>query len=91
MLKKILNALFTLLFLCLFACDNETPQTDPTPEIPQPTKGVQLTVYLKDNTHITYPLQDNPQITFADGQLIVKTNNRETRHDLQTVLRFTYE
>mgnify|MGYP001512709151 FL=1 len=38
-----------------------------------------------------FPLNENPLISFVNGQLVIKTNGREEQYDLQTLLRFAYE
>ena len=93
-LNRILTVFFFFVSLCLFSCSDETPQTghdDPSPETHEQIKETQLIIYFKDGTHVAYPLYKNPQLSFVDAQLVVKTSIQEVKYDLQTISRFTYE
>lgn len=93
--KKILNAWLVVSALCWFSCNDETPQTSPgsssETEVPEQTKETKLVVYFKDGNQMKFPLNENPLISFVNGQLVIKTNGREEQYDLQTLLRFAYE
>ena len=74
------------------ACSVQTsPGSSSGTEVPEQTKETKLVVYFKDGNQMKFPLNENPLISFVNGQLVIKTNGREEQYDLQTLLRFAYE
>ena len=50
-----------------------------------------LVVWAKDGTSVVYALNDLPQITFSDTDLVIKANGVEVNYALDKMARFTYE
>lgn len=55
------------------------------------TDGPKLVIWAKDNTKVSYLLEDSPRITFTDELLVITTNSVEVDYELSQMARFTYE
>ena len=50
----------------------------------------QLVVWAKDGTKVAFALEERPQITFTETELVI-TTNKENHYALENVAKFTYE
>lgn len=50
-----------------------------------------LVVWLTDGTKVTHDLSDQPETTFQDGALFLKTEKVSVSYPLEKVQRYTYE
>lgn len=50
-----------------------------------------LVVWKTGNTKVYFDLAEEPETTFADGQLVIKTTQTTVYYPLTEVLRYTYE
>ena len=58
---------------------------------PEPSGNPRLIVWLKSGEKVIYELAESPVTTFADGQLIIRTNKVTVPYERKNVLRYTYE
>lgn len=57
----------------------------------QSTATQRLVVWLADGTTVSHDLTDEPETTFQDGALFLKTDKVTVSYPLDKVLRYTYE
>lgn len=50
----------------------------------------QLVVWAKDGTKVAFALEEKPQITFTETELVI-TTNKQNHYALENVAKFTYE
>lgn len=55
------------------------------------TDGPKLVVWAKDNTKVSYLLEDSPKISFTNEYLVITTNSVEVDYELSQMARITYE
>ena len=78
-----------LLFLSLFILQSVFCATTAMAQTDTPTP--RLIVWLKSGERVSYELQDQPETTFEEGLLIIKTATVTVTYQLSNVLRYTYE
>ena len=55
------------------------------------TPATNLVVWIKDGTKVAYVLNENPQITFTETDLIITASGIEVKYALENMARLTYE
>ena len=50
-----------------------------------------LVVWQKSGAKVYFDLNEEPETTFEDGQLVIKTTKATASYPLESVLRYTYE
>lgn len=76
-MKKILILLAAMLSLTTARAMSDGPQ--------------RLVVWLMDGTKVTHDLADQPETTFQDGALFLKTDKVSISYPLEQIRRYTYD
>lgn len=52
---------------------------------------INLVIWAKDGTKVSYKLDDTPKISFTDESLVISANSVEVNYELAQMARITYE
>ena len=54
------------------------------------SEQTQLIVWAKNGTKVAYALNEKPQITFTQEDMVITVGNVEVNYDMENLARFTY-